>query len=45
MPLSPGVPKMRLLQSLSRGLETLTYMTGQPGPVRLTDVAEALSNS
>ena len=33
---------MRLLQSLSRGLETLTYMTGQPGPVRLTDVAEAL---
>lgn len=33
---------MRLLQSLSRGLEALTYMTGQPGPVRLTDVAEAL---
>jgi DNA-binding IclR family transcriptional regulator len=33
---------MRLLQSLSRGLEALTYMTGQPSPVRLTDVAEAL---
>ena len=33
---------MRLLQSLSRGLETLDYMTSQPGPVRLTDVAEAL---
>lgn len=33
---------MRLLQSLSRGLETLDYMASQPGPVRLTDVAEAL---
>lgn len=33
---------MRLLQSLSRGLETLDYMVAQPGPVRLTDVAEAL---
>ena len=33
---------MRLLQSLSRGLETLDYMISQPGPVRLTDVAEAL---
>lgn len=33
---------MRLLQSLSRGLETLDYMAAQPGPVRLTDVAEAL---
>ena len=33
---------MRLLQSLSRGLEALTYMSAQPGPVRLTDVAEAL---
>ncbi|MCB6180081.1 IclR family transcriptional regulator [Rhodobacter sp. Har01] len=33
---------MRLLQSLSRGLEALTYMTAQPGTVRLTDVAEAL---
>jgi DNA-binding IclR family transcriptional regulator len=33
---------MRLLQSLSRGLEALNYMTAQPGPVRLTDVAEAL---
>lgn len=33
---------MRLLQSLSRGLETLDFMASQPGPVRLTDVAEAL---
>jgi len=33
---------MRLLQSLSRGLEALNYMTAHPGPVRLTDVAEAL---
>lgn len=33
---------MRLLQSLSRGLEALTYMAAQPGPVRLTDVAAAL---
>ncbi|MEO8243111.1 MAG: IclR family transcriptional regulator [bacterium] len=33
---------MRLLQSLSRGLETLDYMAAQLGPVRLTDVAEAL---
>jgi DNA-binding IclR family transcriptional regulator len=33
---------MRLLQSLSRGLETLDYMAARPGPVRLTDVAEAL---
>ena len=33
---------MRLLQSLSRGLEALSYMSAQPGPVRLTDVAEAL---
>lgn len=33
---------MRLLQSLSRGLEALTFMSTQPGPVRLTDVAEAL---
>lgn len=38
----PGVSPMRLLQSLSRGLEALDYMTAQPGPVRLTDVAEAL---
>ena len=41
-PLNPGVRSMRLLQSLSRGLETLDYMAAQPGPVRLTDVAEAL---
>jgi DNA-binding IclR family transcriptional regulator len=33
---------MRLLQSLSRGLETLDYMIGQGEPVRLTDVAGAL---
>ncbi len=33
---------MRLLQSLSRGLDALSYMSAQPGPVRLTDVAEAL---
>ena len=33
---------MRLLQSLTRGLETLDYMSAQAGPVRLTDVAEAL---
>jgi DNA-binding IclR family transcriptional regulator len=33
---------MRLLQSLSRGLDALTYMSSQPGAVRLTDVAEAL---
>ncbi|MBN8629685.1 MAG: IclR family transcriptional regulator [Rhodobacterales bacterium] len=33
---------MRLLQSLSRGLEALSYMSAQPGPVRLTDVAESL---
>lgn len=33
---------MRLLQSLSRGLEALSYMTAQSDPVRLTDVAEAL---
>ncbi len=33
---------MRLLQSLSRGLEALSYMTAQTGAVRLTDVAEAL---
>jgi DNA-binding IclR family transcriptional regulator len=33
---------MRLLQSLSRGLDALTYMSAQAGPVRLTDVAEAL---
>ncbi len=28
---------MRLLQSLSRGRETLDYMASQPGPVRLTE--------
>jgi DNA-binding IclR family transcriptional regulator len=33
---------MRLLQSLTRGLETLDYMIEQGGPVRLTDVAAAL---
>jgi DNA-binding IclR family transcriptional regulator len=33
---------MRLLQSLTRGLEALDYMTEKAGPVRLTDVAEAL---
>lgn len=33
---------MRLLQSLTRGLETLDYMRQQAAPVRLTDVAEAL---
>ena len=38
----PGVRPMRLLQSLSRGLEALNYMSAQSGPVRLTDVAEAL---
>jgi len=37
-----GVRPMRLLQSLSRGLEALNYMAAQPGAVRLTDVAEAL---
>ena len=34
---------MRLLQSLTRGLEALTYMASQPDAVRLTDVAEALA--
>ena len=33
---------MRLLQSLTRGLATLDYMTNHTGPVRLTDVASAL---
>ncbi|MCC7320124.1 MAG: IclR family transcriptional regulator [Rubellimicrobium sp.] len=33
---------MRLLQSLTRGLEALDYMTANPGPVRMTDLAEAL---
>jgi len=33
---------MRLLQSLSRGLEALDYMTAEAGPVRLTDVAKFL---
>ena len=33
---------MRLLQSLSRGLDALSYMSAQSGPARLTDVAEAL---
>ena len=33
---------MRLLQSLTRGLEALDYMTAQAAPVRLTDLAEAL---
>lgn len=33
---------MRLLQSLTRGLDTLDYMRRQDGPVRLTDVAGAL---
>lgn len=33
---------MRLLQSLTRGLDTLDYMSRQGGPVRLTDVASAL---
>lgn len=37
-----GANPMRLLQSLSRGLEALNYMTTQNGSVRLTDVAEAL---
>lgn len=41
-PVLTGAPRMRLLQSLSRGLEALDYMTAQAGPVRLTDVAEAL---
>lgn len=33
---------MRLLQSLTRGLDTLDYMSQQGEPVRLTDVAAAL---
>lgn len=33
---------MRLLQSLTRGLDTLDYMSRQGEPVRLTDVASAL---
>ena len=33
---------MRLLQSLTRGLDTLDYMGNQDAPVRLTDVANAL---
>lgn len=33
---------MRLLQSLTRGLDTLDYMGNQDTPVRLTDVATAL---
>ncbi|MDP2119731.1 MAG: IclR family transcriptional regulator [Hoeflea sp.] len=33
---------MRLLQSLTRGLDTLDYMGNQGAPVRLTDVAAAL---
>ena len=33
---------MRLLQSLSRGLEALDYIATRNEPVRLTDVADAL---
>lgn len=33
---------MRLLQSLTRGLEALDYLAASREPVRLTDVAEAL---
>lgn len=33
---------MRLLQSLTRGLETLDFMRRQDAPARLTDVASAL---
>lgn len=33
---------MRLLQSLTRGLAALDFMTAHAGPVRLTDVATAL---
>lgn len=33
---------MRLLQSLSRGLEALDLMASRAGPMRLTDLAEAL---
>ncbi|MBW7922636.1 MAG: IclR family transcriptional regulator [Rubellimicrobium sp.] len=33
---------MRLLQSLTRGLDALDYLTAQPGAVRLTDLAAAL---
>ncbi|WP_136660754.1 IclR family transcriptional regulator [Nitratireductor sp. XY-223] len=33
---------MRLLQSLTRGLQAIDYMSGHTGPVRLTDVASAL---
>lgn len=33
---------MRLLQSLTRGLDTLDYMRSEDNPVRLTDVAGAL---
>ena len=33
---------MRLLQSLTRGLETLDYLRANAGPVRLTEVAAAL---
>lgn len=33
---------MRLLQSLTRGLEALDFLTAKREPVRLTDVAEAL---
>ena len=35
-------PKMRLLQSLSRGLMALDYMVAQNEPVRLTDLAAHL---
>lgn len=33
---------MRLLQSLTRGLETLDYLAQQGTPLRLTDIAQAL---
>jgi len=33
---------MRLLQSLTRGLEALDYLRANTGPVRLTEVAAAL---
>ncbi len=33
---------MRLLQSLTRGLEALDFLRASPAPARLTDVAAAL---
>ncbi len=37
-----GLPAVRILQTLNRGLQALDYMETQGGPVRLTDVATAL---